>query len=176
MASREQILVVFNKLAGAKPNVEKLVFLLERRGFLCTALTGVFDYEVRIEIINRLGEIGDLSAVSVLSRHSEAYWRVSKGPNRLPSDKGNALVAEAADRALSAINDRFKGVKIHSKNIPKVPDKLHIEYMIGDSDAFYKHKEVELDFKLTQNGEISPSIVGEFIKKLSDDEMNKEAE
>ncbi len=51
MASKERVADVFTRIAGAEPNVEELVSLLERPGFLCSTSTGVFDYEVRIEII-----------------------------------------------------------------------------------------------------------------------------
>ncbi|NIM18616.1 MAG: hypothetical protein GTO45_42110 [Candidatus Aminicenantes bacterium] len=81
-------------------NEYELIDLLERPGFLVSAAIGDFDFEVRIDIINRLGQIGGETAIPVLKTHVEAY--------KYGTDE---IVARAANNAIKAIEFRIEREK-----------------------------------------------------------------
>ena len=95
--SFEQLL---ERLLGGEPTAEGIAEVLGRRGFLASPLTdGFTDRQVRIYLIERLGQLGDSSVLEVLQAHAG-----------LPPVLGQEMVADAAQRAIARIESRAEGV------------------------------------------------------------------
>jgi hypothetical protein len=89
---------VVERLVWNREEKQALVELLERRGFLSSPYRSYYDYEVRREIILRLAEIGDESALPILRCYVSNYGNV-------PEPTYEAI-AEAAQFAIEAIEKR----------------------------------------------------------------------
>lgn len=86
-------------LVQNKDEKQALVELLEQRGFLSSPYRSYYDHEVRHEIIVRLAEIGDESALPILRRHMGNYGNIP--------DPEYKMIAEAAHFAIEAIESRL---------------------------------------------------------------------
>lgn len=89
---------IVKRLVWNREEKQALVELLERRGFLSSPYRSYYDYEVRREVILRLAEIGDESALPILRCHVSNYGNVPK-----PTYEA---IAEAAQFAIEAIEKR----------------------------------------------------------------------
>jgi DNA-binding NarL/FixJ family response regulator len=108
-------------MATNEEGQHSLIEKLERPGFLSSPTVGAYDYEVRIDIINRLGEIGTEAAIPVLQSHARAYGR--------SPDPTENLVARAAEAAIKLIEMRLKMRKKKEEEDIEKARKEHREIM-----------------------------------------------
>jgi CheY-like chemotaxis protein len=94
---------IVRSIIGEDADTSTLVALLEKPGFLISASTGYYDYEVRCEIIRQLGLMGSEAALPILRKHLQAY----EGS----SSTGAESVFRAAQKAITDIMVRLETKK-----------------------------------------------------------------
>lgn len=88
---------LLRKVVGNDPKPARLISLLERGGFLVSDSTGYYDYEIRVEVINKLSKIGGNEALDILRTHKRMYDS---------SNYNDQQVYHAAKRAIQRIEQR----------------------------------------------------------------------